>query len=117
MENKKSKYKNCCKNCSKPFNMRSFLIQEARIVRDLDFSSAGGYCSECFDEACVKIKESRFVEEYKGEKIYQKNGRYAPYWGASYAFDNIDDCKKRMEMKGVVVTPYSIVMVNHGESS
>lgn len=109
MENKKFEYKPCCKNCSKPFDMRSFLTREARIVRDLDFSSSGAYCSDCFHEACVKIKESRFVEEYKGEKIYQKDGRYAPYWGSSYAFDNIDDCRKRMDMKGIAITPFGMM--------
>ncbi|MGX6978981.1 hypothetical protein ACWN8V_06960 [Vagococcus elongatus] len=109
MEKKKVRHKLSCNNCSKPFNMHSFVIREARIVRDLDFSSTGAYCSDCFHEACKSIKEKRFVEEYKGEAIYMKDGRYAPYWGASYAFDNIDDCKKRMEMKGIAVTPFGMM--------
>ena len=104
-------YKPCCKSCNKSFNMNSFLIREALILRDLDFSSIGAHCSDCYEEADKAIKEKRFVETYNGENIYQKDGMYAPYWGCGYAFDNLEDCKKRMDMKGVAITPFGMIKV------
>ena len=108
MENKR-KYNPCCKECQKPFDFSSFVTKEARVLKDLDHSSKGAYCSNCFNEAFVSLKESRFVEKYNGKNIYQKDGLYAPYWESSYAFDNIEDCKKRMDMKGVAVTPFGMM--------
>jgi hypothetical protein len=59
-------------------------------------------------EECYKDYTTNFiVETYNNEPIYcvEIDGvkRYMPYFEANYYFTNIDDCKKRMDMKNVTV--------------
>lgn len=58
-------------------------------------------CYEC------KIRyELQFIVEYYGYKpIYKVNGRYLPYFGCHYYFDNIEDCRKRMDVKNIGICP------------
>ena len=62
----------------------------------------GLFCNKhCYEEY---IKQYQ-VEVYNGNPIYKidVNGisRYMPYWGASYYFTTIEDCKKRMDIKNI----------------
>lgn len=62
------------------------------------------FCSkECYED----YKKDFIVEVYNDQPIYcvkiGREKRYMPYFEASYYFTNIDDCKKRMDMKGVAV--------------
>jgi hypothetical protein len=62
------------------------------------------FCTkECYED----YKKDFVVEVYNEQPIYcveiDGEKRYMPYFEADYYFTNIDDCKKRMDMKGVAV--------------
>lgn len=61
----------------------------------------------CTKECYENYKKDFVVEIYNDNPIYcvEINGekRYMPYFEASYYFTNIDDCKKRMDLKCVSV--------------
>ena len=64
-------------------------------------------------EECYKDYTANFVAEiYNDYPIYcveiDGEKRYMPYFEANYYFTNIDDCKKRMDMKGVAVVDLSM---------
>lgn len=54
-------------------------------------------CLKCVSTSQDKLKEQRFVESYRGHKIYQKDGRYYPYWICAYSYDSLDACKHRID--------------------
>lgn len=56
-------------------------------------------CRGCETKYVEKIKSKYYIETYKGNEIYCKDGRYVPYWGCMYYFKNIEDCKKRIDHK------------------
>jgi len=75
------------------------------------------YCKNCADVVLLRLKENRFIENYNGADIYLFEGRYYPYWGCAYSFDNIDDCRARIDMKHVAVVPTVLLnKVRRGES-
>jgi hypothetical protein len=82
-----------CKDCGKILTLKTI-----KGLRDLNNKFYGVYCEECYEEAEKRLKEERFVEEYKGQKIYQKDGRYVPYWGCHYWFDCIEGARARIDM-------------------
>lgn len=61
----------------------------------------------CTEECYEDYKKDFVVEIYNDKPIYcvgiDGEKRYMPYFEANYYFTNIDDCKKRMDMKGVAV--------------
>jgi hypothetical protein len=61
----------------------------------------------CTEECYNKYKANFVVEVYHGKPIYcveiDGEKRYMPYFEANYYFNNIDDCKTRMNMKHVAV--------------
>ena len=61
----------------------------------------------CTKECYENYKKDFVVEVYNEQPIYRVeiNGekRYMPYFEANYYYTNIDDCRKRMDMKGVAV--------------
>lgn len=59
----------------------------------------------CCDECKDKWEEKDFVEEYKGHKIYCVNGKYIPYYGCSYYFTTLEDCKKRIDTPNIAISP------------
>mgnify|MGYP001375894678 FL=1 len=65
-------------------------------------------CSNCCDKETEKLKQERFVEEYKGENIYFKDGLYFPYWEAPYTFDDIEGAKERIDNKNIAVVDMRI---------
>jgi len=56
-------------------------------------------CKECGESVENKLKNKYFIEEYDGRPMYAKDGCYVPYWGCSYYFKTIEDCKSRMDNK------------------
>jgi hypothetical protein len=66
----------------------------------------------CTEECYEDYKKDFVVEIYNNKPIYcvEINGekRYMPYFEAEYYFTNIDDCKKRMDMKNTAVVDMSI---------
>ena len=67
----------------------------------------------CTEECYEDYKKDFVVEIYNDKPIYcveiDGEKRYMPYFEASYYFTNIDDCKKRMDMKGVAVVNKDIL--------
>lgn len=73
-------------------------------VRDINNKSIR-CCKACTDIVIKELKQERFVENYNGSDIFIFEGRYYPYWGCTYSFDIIEDCRTRIDMKGVAVIP------------
>ena len=64
-------------------------------------------------EKCYKDYKKDFVVEiYNDKPVYcveiDREKRYMPYFEANYYFTNIDDCKKRMDMKNVAIVDLSM---------
>lgn len=61
----------------------------------------------CTEECYEDYKKDFIVETYNDKPIYcveiDGEKRYMPYFEANYYFTNIDNCKKRMDAKGVAV--------------
>ena len=62
------------------------------------------FCTkECYED----YKKDFIVEIYNDQPVYcveiDEEKRYMPYFEATYYFTNIDDCKKRMDMKNISV--------------
>lgn len=66
-------------------------------------------CKDCADIVLSRIKENRFVEEYKGARIYLYKGRYYSYWGCAYSFDSVENCRNRIDMKNVAFVPIKLL--------
>jgi hypothetical protein len=66
-------------------------------LADLDGKKLGVFCNECFTAVEQEIKDKRFVEEYKGNKIYSLDGNYAPYWECQYYFKSLEDVRVRID--------------------
>ena len=60
----------------------------------------------CNNECKDKWESQYFVEEYKGNKIYCIDGRYVPYFGATYYFETLEDCKKRIDQQRMAHAPF-----------
>jgi uncharacterized ParB-like nuclease family protein len=46
---------------------------------------------------------SRWVADYNNNKIYEKDGKYYPYWECHYYFNTLEDCKKRIDAKHIAI--------------
>ena len=70
-------------------------------------------CEECYQ----KYLKDRQVGEYNGLPIYKKvwDGKeyFVPYIEAWYGFENIEDCKKRMDMTNVAVVDPEMLAVHN----
>ena len=94
-----------CPHCGKPLN--SFLRGNFRgryLNKKLDTFKGRYFCTE----ECYSVYKNQFiVEMYNNQPIYcveiDGEKQYLPYFEANYYFQNIDDCKKRMDIKGVSV--------------
>lgn len=90
----------CCGNLMKPF------FQGA--VKTALYKEDGARTIYVCNDKCKEKWESQFfVEEYKGQKIYKVHDRYIPYFGAAYYFENIEDCRKRIDVGNkIAVAPF-----------
>lgn len=68
-------------------------------LRDVDGKMLKPHCKECGDIHLKRLKMRRFVEVYKGNHIYKKSGNFYPYWECHYYFKNLEDCRKRIDMR------------------
>ena len=82
------------------------MLQDIHAIRDVDGTLIGLYCPKHYSNAKKKIEAERFVERYKENDIYFKDGRYYPYWGASYYFLTLQDVRRRIDdvVCGIIVT-------------
>lgn len=104
-----------CHKCDKELTLKHFVHQECRKVLDVDLTKIGLFCTEHADEVESGLKEIRFVEEYKGNKIYSKAGSFIPYWGCNYYFKNIEDVKERIDNPHIgIVDERFLGMLNQG---
>lgn len=81
-----------CAGCSAELSFMNI-----RRLADLDGNRLGSYCKTCFPAAEHEIQKERFVEEYKGNKIYSLDGKFTPYWGCWYYFKSLEDTKARID--------------------
>ena len=95
-----------CINCGKEIgecNFRTFSVN----LKGYDKNGKRKlFCSqECYDQ----YKRHFEVEVYNGYSIYavECSGeiRYMPYWFSNYYFTNIEDCRKRIDMKNIGIVP------------
>ena len=94
-----------CPHCGKPLN--DWLRGNFRgryLNTKLNTFKGKHFCTEeCYED----YKKKFVVETYNGQPIYcvaiEGEVQYLPYFEAGYYFQNIDDCKKRMDMNGVAV--------------
>lgn len=96
-----------CPHCKGKLNdwfMRNhrgrYLDKEANTFKTRQFCT-----QECYED----YKKDFVVEIYNDNPIYcveiEGEKRYMPYFEANYYYTNIDDCKRRMDMKGIAVLP------------
>lgn len=90
-----------CKQCGEDLG---HYCQYGYRVFDLGLKKVGLFCEEHGRLVEENLKAKRFVEEYKGNKIYMKDGNYYPYWECPYYFDNLDDVRTRIDNSQV---PYA----------
>ena len=94
-----------CPHCGKPLN--SFLRGNFRgryLNAKLNTLQSRHFCTK----ECYNIYKNQFVVEiYNNQPIYcikiDNETQYLPYFESNYYFTNIDDCKKRIDMKTVAV--------------
>ncbi|PXY54430.1 hypothetical protein CIT14_07340 [Virgibacillus profundi] len=72
-------------------------FQYAGRVIDVDCERFGIYCRRCAMVDTEKLQSKRFVEYYKDNAIYMKEGNYYPYWECPYHFKNIEDVRARID--------------------
>jgi hypothetical protein len=81
-----------CKECQTELSFRNI-----KRLEDLDHTKIGMYCNDCFPAAEAKIKSLRYVETYKENDIYCKDGLYSPYWQSPYYFNCVEDTRIRID--------------------
>lgn len=81
-----------CRECNTELSFMNI-----KRLEDLDWSRIGMYCNKCFPAAEAKIKSQRYVETYKGNEIYCKDDKYAPYWQSPYYFNSLEDARIRID--------------------
>lgn len=81
-----------CKKCKNKLSF--FNIYE---LRDVDCKRIGIFCNICGRDTEERLKEDRFIEEYKNNRIYLKDGRYYPYWECQYFFNSLEEVKVRID--------------------
>lgn len=86
-----------CKKCSKELNFTEFVNGNFKKVLDVDLKKVGIFCKEHGEEIEEELKSERFVEEYKGNKIYCKDGKYIPYWECHYYYKSLKDVRNRID--------------------
>ena len=73
-------------------------LSNARFVEGIERIKV---CNLCQNEYVQKVKSKYYVETYKGDDIYTKDGMYYPYWDCAYCYDNLEDCRKRMDNRHI----------------
>lgn len=105
MDEKMREYICSCPHCKKKMNdffrgnfKGRYLNKKQNTFRSRHFCT-----EECYED----YKKDFVVEIYNDKPIYcveiDGEKRYMPYFEASYYFTNINDCKKRMDMKNAAV--------------
>ena len=105
MDEKMKEYAHTCPHCKRqmqPFFRGAF--KGGYLNKKLNIFRQRYFCSrECYED----YKKDFVVEIYNDQPIYcveiDGEKRYMPYFEANYYFTNIDDCKKRMDMKNITV--------------
>jgi hypothetical protein len=72
---------------------------KTKFLKDCDDKIIGYYCSDCYKEKADILFKKRYVETYKNNEIFMKDGKYFVYWGCLYWFTSLKDAKKRTDMK------------------
>lgn len=105
MGERMNEYIHACPHCKNKLNdwfkgnfRGRFLNKKLNTFRSRYFCT-----KECYED----YKKDFVVEVYNEQPIYrvETDGekRYMPYFEANYYFTNIDDCKRRMDLKHVAV--------------
>lgn len=98
-----------CNICNKKMNIKDYYAIKSEFsseyLRDVDGTNIVVYCLDHFKKKINRLINERFVENYHGHKIYEKDGKYYPYWGCSYYFRDIEDVRERLNNKHIGVMP------------
>lgn len=95
------KYPDCkCTNCNKLLGEFSLKTYATNFKGEDKNGNRRLFCNEeCYNEYIKQFE----VEVYNGRPIYaiEYDGemRYMPYWFSNYYFTDIENCKKRMDLK------------------
>ncbi len=87
----------CCKEVLPTDTFENYAKDIHKITNVDGARLRGLYCTGCVDFAQAQIMNESFVEVYKGNQIYRKQGGYTPYWGCNYYFDTVEDCRLRID--------------------
>jgi hypothetical protein len=96
-------HKLVCIKCGKELSFSNF-----GSVRSIN-GKAISCCKDCSPLTIEELKQKYFCETYNNNDIYMYEGRYYPYWECAYSFNNIEDCRARIDMKGVSVVPTELL--------
>lgn len=96
MDNPKVLQCYCCNKVIGKFEIKTFAMAYKNYTVD---NKRKCFCSE----KCYNDYKKRFIVDYINENpIYKVDiDKYAPYLGCPYYFDNIEDCRKRMQIKNI----------------
>jgi hypothetical protein len=101
-----------CKCCDTPIDMglEAYIKGKTKKVIDIDGEKVKGYyCGDCHDYAQATLMNERFVENYNGNTIFAKDGKYSPYWECHYYFKTLEECRIRIDAKHIAVTPFGVI--------
>ena len=101
-----------CVNCSKEIGEYDFRTFATNLKGYDKNGKRKLFCSqECYEQ----YKKQFEVEVYNGYPIYAVEYfgevRYMPYWFSNYYFTNIEDCRKRIDMKNIGIIPSHLLGV------
>lgn len=98
-----------CKKCNTELGIEDFTRGNYKEVFDVDLKKIGLFCRKHGQEVESELKKERFIEEYRGSKIYGKEGKYIPYWESNYYFKSIESVKERLDISHVAIINKEII--------
>lgn len=90
-----------CKNCNCEIN--AFDIGTVKRVCDVGSERIGLFCLQCGEKVEAELKKKRFVETYKEQDIYFKEGGYYPYYESLYFYKEIEGARSRIDNPHIAV--------------
>jgi hypothetical protein len=95
-----------CRCCNEllDWGYDAFYTGRVKKIIDVDGSKVKGmYCSDCYHKSKHDLQSERFVELYKGNPIYTKEGKFFPYWECPYKLSSLEECRQFIEQRIVQV--------------
>ena len=99
-----------CKYCNKEIGETDF---KTFSINFKGYDNNGKRKLFCNEECYNKYIKQFEVEVHNDNPIYavEYDGeiRYMPYWFSNYYFTNIEDCKRRIDLKNIAIVPNALL--------